>query len=311
MIVGQSVGTAATSAMVAIGASLAVRRAALAHIVYNVAVGIIGILLLGPLAAAGRWVGARVDDPDGVLALAAFSSIFKLVGILAFYPWLDGFSRFIERISGRGTETAVSRLDPVLAEAGGGVALEAAWRAIIELAHGAVDAVRDRLAGDIVPYIPPRGAIRQIEQFLESLSLETLDLATFEPRLVRLCHALDHLNQLNEDLTRMPPDATDWQPRAGCKEGTETLAAWLDATKDPEAAPGPPIFEAMESASKRLTDERKAGRDKILQDIALQRMPAVTARNGLDMLGWADGALYRAWRLAESLRIATGKQPAG
>jgi len=122
MIVGQSVGTAATSAMVAIGAGLAVRRAALAHIVYNVAVGIVGILLLGPLAAAGRWAGARVDDPDGVLALAAFSSIFKLVGILAFYPWLDGFSRFIERISGRGTETAVSRLDLVLAEAGG------AWR---------------------------------------------------------------------------------------------------------------------------------------------------------------------------------------
>ncbi len=57
MIVGQSVGTAATSAVVAIGAGLAVRRAALAHIVYNVAVGIIGILLLSPLAAAGRLGG--------------------------------------------------------------------------------------------------------------------------------------------------------------------------------------------------------------------------------------------------------------
>ena len=311
MIVGQSVGTAATSAIVAIGATLAVRRAALAHIVYNVSVGIIGILLLGPLAAAARWAGAQFDDPNGVLALAAFSSIFKFVGILAFYPWLDGFSRFTERISGRGTETAVSRLDPVLAEAGGGVALEAAWRAIIELAHGAVDAVRGRLAGDIDRYIPPREAMRQIEQFLESLSLETLDLATFEPRLVRLCHALDHLNQLNDDLTRMPPEATDRQPPAGFKEGAETLAEWLDATKEPEAAPGPPIFGAMESASKRLTDERKAGRDKILQDIALQRMTAGTARSGLDMLGWADGALYHAWRLAESLRIASGKQPTG
>ena len=80
MIVGQSVGTAATSAMVAIGAGLAVRRAALAHIVYNVSVGIIGILLLGPLAAAAHWVGTQFDDPNGVLALAAFSSIFKFVG---------------------------------------------------------------------------------------------------------------------------------------------------------------------------------------------------------------------------------------
>jgi phosphate:Na+ symporter len=309
LIVGQSVGTAATSAMVAIGAGLAVRRAALAHIVYNVAVGVIGIALLAPIAAAGRWVGARVDDPDGVLALAAFSSIFKLVGILAFYPWLDGFARLIERISGRGTETAVGRLDPVLAEAGGSVALEAAWRAILELAHGAVDAVRRRLSGEAVGHNPRVEAVRQIEQFLESLSLETLDLATFEPRLVRLCHALDHLNRLHDDLTRVPPGAVNWRPPAGFAEGARALAAWLDATKDPEATTRAALSEAMEDASKRLAAERQTGRGKILQDVALRRMPAETARGGLDTLAWAEGAIYHAWRLAESLRIASGNQP--
>jgi phosphate:Na+ symporter len=107
-----------------------------------------------------------------------------------------------------GAETAVARLDPVLAEAGGAVALEAAWRAILELAHGSVDAVRGRLIGEPVRYDPPIDAARQIEQFLQSLSLETLDLGAFEPRLVRLCHALDHLNQLHDDLTRVPPDAS-------------------------------------------------------------------------------------------------------
>jgi phosphate:Na+ symporter len=311
MIVGQSVGTAATSAVVAIGAGLAVRRAALAHIVYNIAVGIIGIVLLGPLAAAGRWVGAQFDDPNGVLALAAFSSIFKLVGILAFYPWLDGFSRLIERLSGRGTETAVSRLDPVLAEAGGAVALEAAWRAILELAHGSVDAVRRRLIGEAVRYDPPVDAARQTEEFLESLSLETLDLGTFEPRLVRLCHALDHLNQLNDDLALIPPVTGDWQPPAGFQEGARALAAWIDIIQDPEAGPGTSVFKAMEDASKHLAEERKTSRDKILQDVALQRAPAETARSGLELFGWADGAVYHAWRLAESLRIASGKQPAG
>jgi phosphate:Na+ symporter len=308
LIVGQSVGTAATSAMVAIGAALAVRRSALAHIVYNVAVGVIGIVLLGPLAAAGRWVGAQVDDPDGVLALAAFSSIFKLVGVLAFFPWLDGFSRLIERISGRGTETPVSHLDPVLAEAGGSVALEAAWRAILDLAHRAVDAVRSRLAGDLVRYDPPVEAVRQTEQFLESLSLETLDLTTFEPRLVRLCHALDHLNRLHEDLRQAPSDASAGESSAGFAEGAHALAAWLDATKDPGAAPEPAVFEALEGASKRLADERKTGRDKILQDVALQRLPPETARYGLDMLAWAEVVFYHAWRLAESLRVASGRR---
>ena len=311
MIVGQSVGTAATSAMVAIGAVLAVRRAALAHIVYNVSIGIIGILLLGPIVTAARWIGAQLDDPDGVLALAAFSSIFKFVGILAFYPWLDRFSRLIERISGTGSETSVNRLDPVLADAGGSIALEAAWRATLELARASVDAVRRRLIGEPVQYDPPVEATRQIEQFLESLSLETLDLATFEPRLVRLCHALDHLNRLHEDLRQIPPDVGSWQPPAGFGTGPRTLASWLDATKDPEAASSPAILKAMEDASNRLTDDRKTARDKVLKSVALQQMPAETARNALEMLGWADAALYHAWRLAESLRIASGKQPTG
>jgi phosphate:Na+ symporter len=308
MIVGQSVGTAATSALVAIGARLAVRRAALAHIVYNVSLGILGILLLGPITAAAGWAGSRLDDPNGVLALAAFSSIFKFVGILAFYPWLDRFSRLIIEISGKGSESAVSRLDPVIAEAGGTVALEAGWRATLELAHGSVDAVRRRLADDAARYDTPVEAVRQIDHFLESLSLETTDLRVLEPRLVRLCHALDHLIQLHEDLSRVPSAVGDGQTPASFEAGARALATWLDATKDPATAPNPAIFQAIEDAWRRLSDERKTGRDKILEDIALQRMPIAAAREGLETLAWADGALYHAWRLAESLRIAAGDQ---
>jgi phosphate:Na+ symporter len=48
MIVGQSVGTTATSALVMIGSSLGVRRAALAHILFSSIVGILGMVFLGP-----------------------------------------------------------------------------------------------------------------------------------------------------------------------------------------------------------------------------------------------------------------------
>jgi len=307
LIVGQSVGTTATTALLLFGGGLAVRRAALAHILYSAIVGILGMLLLGPLAAAADWVGSRLDDPDGVLALAAFSSIFKLAGIAAFYPWLDPFARLIARISGTGSESAVGRLEPALAEAGGAVALEAAWRAILEIAQGAVDAVRSRLAGASVKYDPPLEAVQQTEHFLESLSLETTDLGTIGPRLVRLCHALDHLTQLHDDLTRIPPAPGGGQSPTGFAAGAQALAAWLDATKDPEATPDPAIFTAVEEASTQLSAVCKSDRAKMLEDVALQRTPTATARAGLETLAWADGALYHAWRLAESLRIASGK----
>src|SRR5262245_52002914 len=306
MIVGQSIGTTATSALVMIGASLAVRRAALAHILFSLIVGILGMVFLGPLAAAAHWVGSRLDDPDGVLALAAFSTIFKFAGIVVFFPLIDHFSRFIVRISGKGSETAVSRLDPTLAQAGGAVALEAAWRAVLEVSHSAVDAARRRLAGESVKYDPPVEAVQQTEHFLESLSLETTDLGRIGPRLVRLVHALGHLTELHDDLKRIPSAVSDWQPPAGFVAGTQALAEWLEATKDPEAAPDPAILKAVADASKQLAAERKSGREKLLEDVALQRTPAAPSRASLETLVWADGALYRAWRLVESLRIASG-----
>src|SRR5499426_2267891 len=150
MVVGQSVGTAATSALAAVGGGIAVRRTAFGQIIFSVVAGVLGLVFLGPLVAAADWVGARLHNPDGVLALAAFSSIFKLAGIAAFYPWLDQFARFIERISGTGADTAVSRLEPIVAQTGGPIALEAAWRATLEIARVSIDTLRRRLAGELV-----------------------------------------------------------------------------------------------------------------------------------------------------------------
>src|SRR5262245_17373375 len=55
MVVGQSVGTAAKTALAAIGGSVAVRRTAMAHIVYSLALGVFGLLFLGPLVSAADW----------------------------------------------------------------------------------------------------------------------------------------------------------------------------------------------------------------------------------------------------------------
>src|SRR5262249_28447598 len=128
------------------------------------------------------------------------------------------------------------------------------------------------------------------------------------PRLVRVPHALDHLTELDDDLASIPPVARDWQAPASFEASSRALAAWLDATKDPDVQPDPAIFKALEEASKQLSAERKTGRTQILEDVALQRIPGATARAGLDTLAWANGAVYHAWRLAESLRIASGTQ---
>jgi phosphate:Na+ symporter len=118
---------------------------------------------------------------------------------------------------------------------------------------------------------------------------------------------LDYLSQLLDDLTRIPPVVTGWQPPAVFEAGARALGDWLDATKDAEMAAAPGTFKALEAASKQLNEERRVAREKILEDIALQRTPMTTARAALDTLVWAGLALYHSWRPAESLRVAFGK----
>lgn len=308
MVVGQSIGTAATSAALGtMGGGLAVRRAALAHIIFSVAVGVLGMLLLSPLATAAAWVVSGLDDYDGVLAVAAFSSLFKLMGVVVFFPWLDAYARFIVNLSGKGTESAVSRLEPALAEAGGPVALEAVWRALSEIGRDAVDAVRGRLAGEPTAYRPPDDSMRTIEHFLETLSLETLDLAEVEPRLVRLCHAVDHLKRLHEDLGEPAASTALGAPTAAIGAGAQALSVWLGTQKEAPAKVGKPILDAVGAAAAHLTEERKTLRAQILESVARQQTTASTANEALLALQWSDKALHHAWRIIDSLDAAAGE----
>lgn len=309
MIVGQSIGTAVTTGLAVISGGADVRRTGLAHIIYSLIVGVLAMLFLRPLAGAAEWLDSQLDDSHGVLALASFSTIFKFAGIVVFYPWLDPFARFVIRICGKGSDSAVNRLDATLANSGGNIALEAAWRAILEIARDAVNAVRCRLAGESVTFALPIDAVQHIDSFLESLSLETTDLTTIGPRLVRLVHALDHLTELHGDLAQVPTAASNGRLPATFEAGARALVEWLDATKDPETVLNPSIFKTLSNASHQLGAERDSGRTALLEDVALQRVPATTARARLELSAWADRTLYHAWHLAESLQNASGNVP--
>jgi phosphate:Na+ symporter len=301
MVVGQSVGTAATSAALGVmSGGLAVRRAAMAHIVFSLVVGVLGMLLLIPLSRAAIWSVSGFDDYDGVLGLAAFSSLFKLMGVVVFFPFLDRFARFISDRTGKQSDTAVDRLQPTLAEAGGPVALEAAWRALLEISRGAVDAARQRLDGEKVVFDPPQESVAQIDRFIEKLSLETLDSAETEPRLVRLVHAIDHLKQLHEDLQK-PAPASDWPPLPASAAGARALDDWLVQSAQADGKWKTDTLRDMESASAQAATERRNEREEILSAVAKQQTTAANADQALQSLQWSDEALSHCWRLIRAL----------
>jgi len=311
MVVGQNVGTTATAALATIGGGLAVKRTALAHILFNLIVGALAIIFLDHLGTAARWLGDHVHDDGGVLTLAAFHTLLNAGGILLFYPWIGGFARAIEWATGRGRISAVARLDPTLARASGPVALEAAWRALVDLTVSALQPLRSRLAigeGDANDLLPDWHTARA---FIENLRFEGTDPGATPQRRVRLWHALDHLGRLLKDLGEPTPPRGQAPPAdAATAEATrqaiEAIDAWTAAaTHEFHDQPTDPVA-AMEAASHHLAASRKSARASLLEKVALGQWQTAHAMAELDRIRWTDGAFYHAWRLVHSLHGAAG-----
>src|SRR5690606_8623182 len=87
MVVGASVGTTLTSALATIGGTIYAKRTALAYIVFNLAAGLIAVLLLPLLLQAAQNLEQHLGVTAGALGLAAFHSLFIGLGVALFLPF--------------------------------------------------------------------------------------------------------------------------------------------------------------------------------------------------------------------------------
>ncbi|WP_209426873.1 Na/Pi symporter [Pararhodobacter sp. SW119] len=109
MVIGMTVGTTFTGILASLGGTVAMRRTALANLIFNLTKGTIALLvldlLLRPLTG-NPWVA------DPTLALVLFHTGFTIVGALLFLPFVAPFARLIERLVPDRPETPAALLDP-------------------------------------------------------------------------------------------------------------------------------------------------------------------------------------------------------
>jgi len=97
MVIGANVGTTTTAALAVIGATSNARRVAAAHIIFNVATGLVALLIMPLLFwtvnATGELLGMQ-DIPAVTLAL--FHTTFNTLGVLLIWPVSGSLARFLE-----------------------------------------------------------------------------------------------------------------------------------------------------------------------------------------------------------------------
>ena len=250
VVIGANIGTTLTAVLAAIGATPNARRAAAAHVIFNVLTGAVAFAMLPWLV--GAIVGARdalALPADPAAALALFHSCFNLLGVLLMWPMAAALTRWLQRrFRAREEDEAQPRYldDNVLAVPA--LAVSALEQEVARIGHVAVRAARAALAGADAPAIARDQLVvarlaAAAEAFVERVNRNAMSPVT-SARLARALRVQRYLETVAEQAqaAALLPRGESVVPaaEAAFAQRADALLAACDAP-----APGPDLASAV------------------------------------------------------------------
>ena len=293
VVIGANIGTTVTALLAAIGATPNARRAASAHVVFNLLTGAVALLLLpwliGALGLAREALGL---PPDPATKLALFHTTFNLIGVLLMWPLTERLTRWLhKRFRAREEDEAQPRFldDTVLAVPT--LALDALTREVARAGQVALRMVRGALAGADATALKPDHTIlasldAAIERFVERLRSASMTQVA-SARLAELLRIQRYHEAAAEQAmaaAALPPltaaDARLAAAAVAFVDATRSLLLQCDPTEPPKVAALDTHLGTMEARYEDLkADLLAAGADARLaltdMEQALRRCSAL------------------------------------
>ena len=94
LVIGANIGTTVTALLGAIGGISDKKRVALAHLLFNLSTGIVSLLFLYQLITL---VDTLFAATDGVIKIAIFHTLFNIIGVLIWYPFITLLTNFTKK----------------------------------------------------------------------------------------------------------------------------------------------------------------------------------------------------------------------
>ena len=309
LVIGQNLGTTVKAALISIGASIPAKRTALAHILFNVATGVVAFALLPVFVwSVDTWMVAFTQG-DEALVIATFHTVFNLMGILLFVPILTPFAQYVERLIPDDAPSLTRYLDDSVMEVPS-MASEAARRAVQSTAA----AVLKRAPACLDPKRPPpdwaaiQEALTDTRAFVGKL--DALNDADESERHLSTLHALDHLDRLVRALQERPNTPaslyeTEVQPlEHTLRPAWRQVRQQMEREEAAQNGAADQRYEAIDTirdAAETLADRRRTQRPQLFQRIATDQLPPDDALTVLAHLRWLDRIAYHTWRITHHL----------
>lgn len=310
LVVGAAIGTTLTGVLVAVGGSVYAKRTALAYVLFNLAAGLIAILLLPVfiqlIAALGTHAGLR----PGAMSLAAFHTLFIALGVALFLPLTHRYARLVERLLPDLDHDMSDRLDDSLLSIPA-VALEAAQRALEQITGRLLDAYAELLSGTLPPDHAARLAKTGIAldrtfDFVSRIQLDVDDEAGCEQRIAQL-HAIDHLLRLRSRLYNLEQAHIDFADPAydwALEISRGMLGMARQGISEQDLAG---CMQQLEHDAEALAGLSRKSRHQWLQQTATRNHQAADALRTTDAFRWLERTGNHIWRACHYL--ALGRAP--
>ncbi|HDR8142422.1 sodium:phosphate symporter [Bacillus thuringiensis] len=145
VLFGDNIGTTITAVLAAIGTSIAARRAALVHVIFNIIGTIIFTILLVPFTSLIQYFQTSLNlNPEMTIAFA--HGTFNVTNTIIQFPFIAVLAWIVTKII-RGEDSAINfkpqHLNPIFIEQSPAIALTEAQKEIIRMAEFSLHGLKE------------------------------------------------------------------------------------------------------------------------------------------------------------------------
>ncbi|MBY4678534.1 Na/Pi cotransporter family protein [Marinobacterium arenosum] len=218
LVIGANLGTTSTAVMAALTATANAKRIAAAHVLFNLATGTVGLLVL---MLASLWWQQRPSGQDHLAMLALFHTLFNLAGVLLMWPLTDRLERFLKkRFKRRTSRQGVAQFLDKTTLSTPSLAVEAMRMELIRLSSSSLEqaraaisaeqpdpAVQAQQAGQVfelsheIARFNRKIAEQQISEEISEILPAALRVARYFAEVARLAQNLEEPHQIIAELS--------------------------------------------------------------------------------------------------------------
>jgi len=310
LVIGQNIGTTPTALLASIGAVAAARRAALAHLAFNLATAVVALAALPLLVGAATALTGGADANEPALTVALFHTLFNVVGVALVAPWLGTFTALVARLAPERSPRFTQYLETA-AEDGPTAAVLAA-RTTLLMATTELGDVGLRLMSATTTRRGAHSARARLQHVQHALEETAAFLARLEPepdpderverRYVSVLHALGHLRDAAHLLgTSKAPALLARDPALAATQtavagAIEAMMAWCPVLA-PEA-PATAVLEALDEVQR----ERRRTKASVVRSVVRGRRDPYEVDDAVAALTWVGSFAHHLTRTVHHVR---------